>query len=310
MGAQTAVGRRERAPVNVAMTVVARDQADAIESHLDFHLAAGVDVVLVLDGGSSDDTRAILERYARHGSIHVLPPSAGELDEPEEAARMAHLAATEHGADWVIHSEASEFWWPLGGSLREVLESVPGRYGIVQSLSRHFVPVLGEGSFAETMIYRLSPQAPIGDPTSPWAPCRRFVRRAAAGRELRPLRGWYPIETLRFPVGPGTGDAYGPEAVGRALADGLLSVDTRLRDALRLLAEGREALTFPRPDAVEAAQLALDVAVLGEADVLRTHGRLDALEARLAAVESTLPAALMRKLRTAARAARPRGGPL
>ena len=39
---------------------------------------------------------------------------------------MGRLAATELGADWVIHSDADEFWWPRGESLKDVLDVDPG----------------------------------------------------------------------------------------------------------------------------------------------------------------------------------------
>lgn len=195
------------------MTLLVRDEADILESHLDFHLGAGVDVVIVTDNGSVDETPTILDRYARGGRVHVIREPAGEFLQREWVTRMARLAATEHGADWVINSDADEFWWPRGGSLKDVLEAIPGRYGIVRAFVRHFVPVPeGEGSFSERMIYRLAAQAPINDPTSPWRPFGKVMHRADAavevvegshalpGSELRPVRGWYPIEVLHFPM--------------------------------------------------------------------------------------------------------------
>ena len=196
-------------------------------------------------------------------------------------------------ADWVIESGPDEFWWPRGGSLKDVLASVPAHYDALKAVVRHFVPVAGEGSFPERMIYRLAPQAPIGDEASPWRPVANCVRRAMSTG--RTLKGWHPIEVLHFPVYPGT-DAYRPEQIESALGDGILRLDTRFRDALRVLDAGAP-LRFPHPDALDEAEFALDIAVLGEADVIRAHKRLDALEERLAAAESTFPAIIKRKLR-------------
>ncbi|MGZ4356293.1 MAG: hypothetical protein ACXVRU_05735, partial [Gaiellaceae bacterium] len=89
-----------------------------------------------------------------------------------------------------------------------------GRYGIVQTFVRHFPPLAADDEVPVTqrMVYRLSPQAPINDPTSHWRPFRKVVHRAdpgvvvvegshsLLGTSFRPLRGWYPIEVLHFPV--------------------------------------------------------------------------------------------------------------
>jgi hypothetical protein len=89
--------------------------------------------------------------------------------------------------------------------------------------------------------------------------------------------------------------AVGEEEVKRGLADGTLVVDTRLRDALRLLrlrqssearrfsipAERSDPLDLPLPNVVDEAAYAVDVATLGESDVVRLQSRLDELELRL-----------------------------
>ena len=54
--------------MTLVMTLLARDEADVIESWLSFHLNAGADFVVATDNRSEDGTTEILERYAREGT--------------------------------------------------------------------------------------------------------------------------------------------------------------------------------------------------------------------------------------------------
>ena len=82
------------------------------------------------------------------------------MRQSEWVTRMARLAATEFGADWVINSDADEFWWPRGGSLKDVFATIPPRFGVVRGCWRHFVPRPDDGQFfAERMTVRLRARA-------------------------------------------------------------------------------------------------------------------------------------------------------
>jgi hypothetical protein len=336
--------------MKLVMTLRARDEADVLESHLAFHEAAGVDFFIAIDHRSSDRTTEILEQYARTGRLHLIREEGEEMQEGEWATRMARLAASEFGADWVISSDADEFWWPRGESLKDVLASIPERYGIVRALLRHFVPrPEGQSPFSERLTVRTAGQAPINDPTSLFRPNLKSVNRGdpdvrlASGAhtlidsQLVPLRGWYPIELFHFPIRSfdqfdrkyshleaslRTGrNAYYEEvhrarregrleemyrslviddsALEHGLRDGTLVLDNRLRDALRMV-HTSEPVTFSRPTVVDDAAYAVDVAALGEADVVRLQRRLDALEQRLFKLERRPLVRIDRKLRRSA----------
>ena len=337
--------------MKLVMTLLARDEADIVDEQIRFHLNAGVDFVIATDNLSADGTTEILESYAKTGELHLIREDGEYLQQADWITRMGRLAATDFGADWIIHSDADEFWWPRGDSLKDVLASIPSRYGIVRALLRHFVPRPDDGSpFAERMTVRMSTSAPINDPRSLFRPNLKIVHRAdpnvnvSIGAQrlidsaLVPLRGWYPIEFFHFPVrsleqcerkyahqqtGPGqTPSPYydrvralidegrleevyeslvvDDDALERGLEEGSLVIDTRLRDALRDLREGK-TLTFPRPTVVDEAAYAVDVAALGEADVVRLQRRLDTLEQRLLTIERRPSVRIERKLRGAAK---------
>src|SRR5437588_1565609 len=126
--------------MKLVMTLRARDEADVVDAQIAFHLNAGVDFVVATDHRSEDGTREILESYARDGYLHLIRKEGEEMLEGDWATEMSRLASGEFGADWVIPSDADEFWWPRGESLKDVLASVPERYGIVRALLRQFVP--------------------------------------------------------------------------------------------------------------------------------------------------------------------------
>ena len=82
--------------MKLVMTLMVRNEADIIDSQIAFHLAAGVDFVIAMDHGSTDETTEILERYERSGVLHLLQRL--EPDEAEVGPLHAHGA---HGRDRV-----------------------------------------------------------------------------------------------------------------------------------------------------------------------------------------------------------------
>jgi Glycosyl transferase family 2 len=199
--------------MRLVVTVLARDEADVIDAQVAFHLGAGADFVIATDNNSRDGTTEILERYQRDGVLHLIREPAEGLRQGEWVTRMARLAAAEYDADWVINTDADEFWWPRGGSLKEVLAAVPAEYGVVQGFWRSFVPRPDDDQgFAERLTARLSQHAPINDPTSFYRPVVKVAHRgdpeitvargnhALADSAFRTLTTWHPIEVLHFPL--------------------------------------------------------------------------------------------------------------
>ncbi len=143
--------------MRLVMTLKVRDEEDVIEDNLRFHRAMGVDFFVVMDNGSVDGTPEILARYADAGLAHVLRDETGDLRGlgAKWYTRMGRMAATEFEADWVIHNDADEFWWPISGTLKEALAEIPESFGAVVAPRAEFVGRPdGPGSFAERLVFR------------------------------------------------------------------------------------------------------------------------------------------------------------
>jgi hypothetical protein len=198
--------------MKLVMTLLARNEADIVDAQLAFHLNAGVDFVIATDNASDDGTTEILERYERAGRVHLIHEQTDDIRQGAWVTRMARLAATDFDADWVINSDADEFWWPRGGTLKDVLAAVPERYGVVRGAWRHFLPRPElDRAFYEAMTTRLRRPASPGDKATIYHAHQKVAHRArsdvrvGAGNHdvdatggFPPLRSWYPIEILHF----------------------------------------------------------------------------------------------------------------
>lgn len=195
--------------MKLVMTLLVRDEADIVDAQIAFHLNAGIDFVIATDNRSVDGTTEILESYRRQGYLHLIREPSDDLRQSDWVTRMARLAATDFGADWVLNADADEFWWPRGGSLKSILTEVPDRFGTVRALLRNFVPRTVEAdSFAERMIVRTVPSD--SERLSPLRVQDKVVHRASPSVTVAmgnhdafwegsvDLRGWYPIEVLHF----------------------------------------------------------------------------------------------------------------
>ncbi|HXG76086.1 MAG TPA: glycosyltransferase family 2 protein [Gaiellaceae bacterium] len=299
--------------MKLVQTLVVRDEADIVGAQLEYHLNAGVDFVLASDHQSEDGTTEILESYARQGVLRRLEVS-GPMQDGAWRTRMARLAATEHGADWVINTDADEFWMPRGApTLKETLAAVPEPFGIVFALSRHFLPQPGDDTpFAERMTVRVSPPVAINDPASPYRPHLKAAHRADPAVSVsfgshtvwsarwRALHHWHPADVLHFPfrsleqwTNKGARRARGDKPLGQYVAALRAKERGRSADRYRSLLVGAEELARGRAagEPLPPAERAAEPGVVGEsvsvrdADIVRLRRSVDGLARRVSALE-------------------------
>jgi hypothetical protein len=236
--------------MKLIQTLVVRDEADIVDDQIRYHLDAGVDFVIATDHQSVDGTTDILESYVREDVLRRISVTDAIMRDGPWRTHMARLAAREHDADWVINTDADEFWMPRDGTLKETFASVAPDYGIVFALSRHFVPRPNANAWrAGQMTFRVSPPVALNDPTSPYRPHLKAAHRAHPGvtvghgahtascDTLRALHHWHPVDVLHFPFrsleqweNKGVRRARGDSRLGQYIAALLASESGRSRD--------------------------------------------------------------------------------
>jgi Glycosyl transferase family 2 len=142
--------------MKLLMTLLVRNEADIIEENLLFHLNQGVDHFVVTDNLSTDSTPDVLQRYVSSGVVTLIQQEADDYSQSVWVTEMARRSVREFAADWVINSDADEFWLAEGGSLKAQLSRVSEEFGVVSVARHNFVPIGLQGVPLSQMIYRES----------------------------------------------------------------------------------------------------------------------------------------------------------
>jgi hypothetical protein len=168
--------------MKLVMTLLVRDLADIVAANLAYHLARGVDHIIVTDNGSVDGSREIVAAYAATGRVTLIDEPDDDYDQSAWVTRMARMAHA-MGADWVINNDCDELWWSDGGGLNDIFAAVPAHVGSVLVPRANMLPLraLNAHPFEAMVLREAQSFNGLARPLQPKA-----AHRAAADVEVAP----------------------------------------------------------------------------------------------------------------------------
>jgi hypothetical protein len=155
--------------MKLILTLLVRNEEDIIRENILYHLNKGVDKIIVTDNNSEDGTLDILREFEKQDAIDLILEPDDDYEQSKWVTRMAGIAMDRHRADWIIHSDADEFWWCDQASIKDVLVTVPEEYQVVEVPRYDFIPrPEEEGTLFERMVIKnMKSLNHIGKPLPP-----------------------------------------------------------------------------------------------------------------------------------------------
>ena len=105
----------------IVLITIPYDQVDILQDFLDWHLQLGIDLIVAMDGGSTDGSRDVLEANAKTGPVVWMPLPERDMTKYSVTDELAALARDRYDADWIILCDVDEFLCTKGADLRTIL---------------------------------------------------------------------------------------------------------------------------------------------------------------------------------------------
>lgn len=121
----------EKNKQKIAMTLLVRDEEDIIYENIWHHYMQGVSSFIVMDNKSRDRTAEIIREASGFVSIDYVYQGRDDYNQSEWVTQMARRAKEKFDADWVINSDADEFWCHSEGRISDFLSALPADIGCI-----------------------------------------------------------------------------------------------------------------------------------------------------------------------------------
>ena len=109
--------------MKLAMNYLIKNEVDIILDNIKVHSQLGADCFVIIDNGSTDGTRELLDSVKDQYEMIVIDRPLLDYQQSNWKTEMAKTAARKLGADWSIANDADEFWIPKDGNLKTEMVS-------------------------------------------------------------------------------------------------------------------------------------------------------------------------------------------
>lgn len=107
--------------LRLGMTLLVKNEADIIAENIEFHSKQGVDCFTIMDNGSTDGTREILDTFKNKVDLLIIDQPDQSYQQAKWMTQLAFIARDKQKVDLVVSNDADEFWLAHSGNLKNHL---------------------------------------------------------------------------------------------------------------------------------------------------------------------------------------------